>query len=268
MSIQLGSDKILVMASQTSNLDVYNGSVIMASTQISQGGTFEQAINTNALWINADQDVMVMFVCYGGLGGAGNEPLNPFMSNVMATTMLGTSQVVHAPSGFTTNLLVVPISSQKSSIVVDGISLPPSTAWNDNDFKTLDYSWVGVTVSPGSHYVQQLSDEDVWVMSYSTTGNTTSAFNAGNTSGSFNFYGSGLSCNCQGPLNEMTTPTTSILTMNTSTTSILTMNTSTTSLHTTNTSTTSLHMTNTSTTSLHMTNTSTTSLHTTNTPTT
>ncbi|XP_077324311.1 IgGFc-binding protein-like [Lithobates pipiens] len=304
MSTQWGSAKILVMASQTTNLIVYYGSAVMACTEILKGVTFTQMINANALWIKTDQNVMVMFFSYGRLRASRNLLLNPFMSNVMATTMLETSQVVHAPSGFTTNLLVVPISSQKSSIVVDGISLPPSTAWNDNDLKTPKYSWVEVTVSPGSHYVQQLSNEHVWVMSYSTTGAATSAFNAGSTSSSFNFYGSGLSCNCQDPIRTPTTsenmkdtsttslhttntPTTSLNTKDTSTTSLnmkdtsttslnkdtsttsLNMkDTSTTSLHTTNTPTTSLHTTDTSTTSLHTTDTSTTSLHTMDTPTT
>ncbi|XP_077324312.1 IgGFc-binding protein-like [Lithobates pipiens] len=264
MSTQLRNAKILVMVSQTTNLIVYYGSVGMASNRISKGVTFEQTINANALWIKANQNVMVMFFCYGTLSASGNLLLNPFMSNVMATTMLETSQVVHAPSGFTTNLLVVPISSQKSSIVVDGISLPPSTAWNDNDLKTLNTCWVEVTVSPGSHYVQQLSNGDVWVMSYSTTGNATSAFNAVNNSTT----SQNTKDNSTTSVNKTDTSTTSVNKTDTSTTSLHTMDTSTTSVNKTDTSTTSVNKTDTSTTSVNKTDTSTTSVNKTDTSTT
>lgn len=163
-------DVILVMASQSTNLNVYNGSAVVASKSLSKGNVFLQKMNTDALWITADHDVMVVFVCTGSPLKA-NTTLAPFMTNVVATTDLGTSQVVHASTGFTTNLLVVTASGKMSGMAVDGISLPPNTTWNDDDFKTLKYSWVELTVSPGSHYVQQLSNEDVWVMSYSTAGN-------------------------------------------------------------------------------------------------
>ncbi|XP_077334309.1 IgGFc-binding protein-like [Lithobates pipiens] len=228
-------DVVLVMASQGTNLNVYNVSVVVASKSLSRGDIFVQKIHTDALWISADHDVMVMLVCSGGPIKA-NTTLTPFMSNVVATTDLETSQVVHDSTGFTTNLLVVTVSGKMSGTVVDGIPVPPNTTWNDDDFKTLKYSWVEVTVSPGSHYVQQLLNEHVWVVSYSFTGNATSLPCAGNTSASFNFYGSGLNCSCQRPqlvntsLLGMTTPNTSLQGMTTPNTSLQGMTTPNTSL--------------------------------------
>ncbi|XP_073469268.1 IgGFc-binding protein-like [Aquarana catesbeiana] len=248
-------DAILVMASQGTNLNVYNGSVVVASKSLSRGNIFVQKINTDALWITADHDVMVMFVCSGS-PIKGNTTLAPFMSNVVATTDLETSQVAHAATGLTTNLLVVTVSGKMSGTVVDGISLPPNTTWNDDDFKTLKYSWVEVTVSLGSHYVQQLLNEDVWVISYSFTGNATSLPCAGNTSASFNLFGSGSNCSCQRPqlvntsLLGMTTPNTSLLGMTTPNTSLLGMTTPNTSLQGMTTPNTSLQGMTTPTTSL------------------
>nr|DBA23858.1 TPA: hypothetical protein GDO54_014732 [Pyxicephalus adspersus] len=193
------NDEIWVMASQGTNVKVYNESVEVGSASLSRGGLFVQPISASGLWINADHDVMVMYVCSGS---PNITSLKPFMSIVLAVYNLETSQVLHAPSNLITNLLMVTVSDQMAGIAVDGILFPTNVTWNDNTFKTLKYSWVEVTISPNSHYIQQLWNKDIWVMSYSFPGNVMSLPSVGNSLLSFNFYGGALDCDCQNQQNS------------------------------------------------------------------
>ncbi|XP_075043480.1 IgGFc-binding protein-like isoform X2 [Mixophyes fleayi] len=192
-------DNIYVVASGNTNVKVYNMSVVVATKSLSQGEVFLQSIGTSALRIDCDHDVMVMFICSGSASYS-NTSLKPFMSIVIPITIFETSQVVHAPSGFITTLLVATNSGEMSGLEVDGISFPSNATWDDNAFKAWKYSWVEVTVYTGSHYIQQLLKQEVWAMSYSFSGNwTQTSAIAGNSSFSFNFYGTGTDCSCQTP---------------------------------------------------------------------
>ncbi|CAJ0922418.1 unnamed protein product [Ranitomeya imitator] len=169
-SVPLRKDDIIyVIASQSTSVKVYNTSGVVASKSLGQGEVLTQPISTSALYIDSDHDVMVVIICSGS-ANYGGTLLKPFMSIVMPISKFQTSQLVHAPSGLTTLVQVLSISGQTRGVTMDGLSFPSNATWDDTMFKPWKYSWVQVTVSVGSHYIQQLSKKEVWVMSYSFSG--------------------------------------------------------------------------------------------------
>ncbi|XP_056416201.1 macrophage mannose receptor 1-like [Hyla sarda] len=94
--------------------------------------------------------------------------------------------------------MVITVSYQTPGMIMDGISFPVNTTWDNTMCNSWRYSWVQVEVSAGSHYIQQLWYHDLWAVSYSFSSNMTVASTmAGNTSDSFNFYGTNTICFCQ-----------------------------------------------------------------------
>ncbi|XP_073511221.1 uncharacterized protein [Phyllobates terribilis] len=129
------------------------------------------------------------------------------MSIVMPISMFQTSQLVHAPSGLTTLVQVLSISDETAGVIMDGLSFPSNATWNDTMSKLWKYSWAQVTVSMGSHLIQQLSKNEVWALSYSFSSNITmTATMAGNTADYLNFYGPGVVCSCEVSMPTSITP--------------------------------------------------------------
>ncbi|XP_073419426.1 IgGFc-binding protein-like isoform X2 [Dendrobates tinctorius] len=206
-SVPLRKDDIIyVIAGQSTSVKVYNKSGVVASKSLGQGEVLMQPISTSALYIDSDHDVMVVMICSGS-DNYGGTFLKPFMSIVMPTSMFQSSQLVHAPSGLTTLVQVLSVSGQTPGVTMDGLLFPSNATWDDTTFKPWKYSWVQVTVSMGSHYIQQLSKKEVWAMSYSFSGNiTVTDTTAGNTSDFFNFYGPNVACFCEVSLSMSSTP--------------------------------------------------------------
>ncbi|XP_063312749.1 macrophage mannose receptor 1-like isoform X1 [Pelobates fuscus] len=135
---------------------------------------------------------MVIYLCAGTSTNA-NLSLKPYMSMVIPTDMFLLSQVVNAPPGLFTRFLMMTYSDKPIIVAVDGVQL--NVTWDNNVFMDWKYSWVEISINEGSHYIEQLADENIWAMTYSIYGNMMNSSQiAGNNS--LSFFGIHSDCSC------------------------------------------------------------------------
>ncbi|XP_053310814.1 IgGFc-binding protein-like [Spea bombifrons] len=197
---QRKDDKVAVVAGEVTRVRVYNVSLLIAEQSLGRTDVMQIPVNVSALRIDADHDVMAVYLCAGS-SLAANSSLRPYVSILLPTTMFRTAQVALVPFGQHSQLLVAATSGQTSDVTVDGIQV--SYTWDDNSFRDWKFSWIEVSVGEGSHYIQHSAGKYVWVTSYSFSGN---ASGASSLAGNASFSLSNTGCDCEPP-SKVPTPT-------------------------------------------------------------
>eukprot|EP00079_Xenopus_tropicalis_P031131 XP_017944902.1 PREDICTED: IgGFc-binding protein-like [Xenopus tropicalis] len=161
-------DKMQLIVAGITDVTVYNGEG-KKDYRVYMGSILNLPCNSSSLQIVANRTVMALYVSPGSTS-SGDPALKPYLANVIPVEQFETLQVVHAPSTLSTHLLVITNWDEYRAVTLDGSSFPADVKWNKVLSGGDSYAWVEVALSPGSHFVCQVSEEKVWATAYSFSG--------------------------------------------------------------------------------------------------
>ncbi|KAJ1212770.1 hypothetical protein NDU88_000415 [Pleurodeles waltl] len=146
LSVREGADSVYVIASSSTNLQVYKGSGQGSTYQLNEGSTLALDVGSALMSLTADSPILVMFHCTGGLSY--QTPLwAPFILPILPNDQFSVSEAVFAPGNYINRVVIVAPANTASNVKIVGQSPQVPIRWNSTSTATPSYLWTELTFS-------------------------------------------------------------------------------------------------------------------------